>query len=108
MVPNSVPAGKSLWSVTLRDQADPEDVKKDLAHLLRVNPNRFKLLKEYRIPKALPVIESPRLGIPPEQTQITENIYLAGDYLTNSSIDGALRSGESAAEAVIETLELMA
>jgi phytoene dehydrogenase-like protein len=108
VVPNCAPAGKSLWSVTLREYATPEEVQRDLAHLLKVEASKIAFLKEYRIPKALPVVESPRLGIPPEQTQITENIYLAGDYLTNSSIDGALRSGESAAEAVIETLDLMA
>jgi phytoene dehydrogenase-like protein len=108
VVPNCAPAGMSLWSVTTRGEAKSEDVIRDLASLLKVESDKLKFLKEYRISKALPVVESPRLGIPPEQTQITENIYLAGDYLTNSSIDGALRSGESAANAIVETLELMA
>jgi len=32
---------------------------------------------------------------------------LAGDYLTNASIDGAMRSGEIAAMAVSETLDVL-
>ncbi|MFN2429879.1 MAG: NAD(P)/FAD-dependent oxidoreductase [Cryomorphaceae bacterium] len=106
--PSTAPKGFSLWSVTARRYEEDETaVAKDLASLIGCSPRDFTHLKSYHIGKALPVIESPVFDLPPEQTQMTSNIYLAGDYLVNASIDGALRSGYRAAEAVTETLDLV-
>jgi phytoene dehydrogenase-like protein len=100
------PRGKSLWCVTLRDSKSAEhSVLKNLSELINCAPQDLLHLKTYEIAQALPVIEAPMFDLPPEQTQITSHVHLAGDYLVNASIDGALRSGWSAAEAVAETLE---
>ncbi|HKL02611.1 MAG TPA: NAD(P)/FAD-dependent oxidoreductase [Cryomorphaceae bacterium] len=106
--PSVAPKGFSLWSVTTRRFREKEaNVKRDLANLIGCAPDQLVHIKSYHIEKALPQIQSPVLDLPPEQTQLTSNIYLAGDYLVNASIDGALRSGCSAAEAVTETLDIV-
>lgn len=102
--PDSAPDGKSLWSVTLRNGADRENVERDLSNLIKSKD--LSLIKTFEIDQALPVVERPKLTVPPEQTQLTEHIHIAGDYLTNASLDGAMRAGEAAALAVSETLEV--
>ena len=107
VVPNCAPSDRSLWSVTLREEQKEGEVKRDLAAILKVEPSRFEFLKSYHIKHALPKVDIPTLDLPAEQTQISQHVHLAGDYLTNASIDGAMRAGESAAKAVTETLELI-
>ncbi len=103
------PKGRSLWSVSLRQnsKAQPAAVSAQLAELIGANASDLTPLKSYEIKKALPILENPTFDIPAEQSQIASHIYLAGDYLLNASIEGALRSGYRAAEACIETLELV-
>lgn len=107
VVSKCAPDDKSLWSVTVRKSQSVEEVKKDLSDLLRIHEHQLEFLQKYDIEHALPVVDNPLLEIPAEQTQVTEHIYLAGDFLTNASIDGAMRSGEKAAQAVIETLNFL-
>jgi len=107
VVPKCAPSDRSLWSVTLRGTQEPEEVKSDLAELLHVKADQLHFIKQYKIPHALPRVDSPALTLPPEQSMLTEHIHLAGDYLTNASIDGAMRSGEIAAMAVSETLDVL-
>ncbi|MCZ4409972.1 FAD-dependent oxidoreductase [Cryomorphaceae bacterium 1068] len=107
VVPQSAPPNRSLWSVTVRGNESPQVVKTDLAKNLNIDESQLEFLKEYKIKQALPTVDRPALSIPAEQTQITEHIHLAGDYLTNASIDGAMRAGENAAKAITETLEVI-
>lgn len=107
VVPQSAPSDRSLWSVTVRGPQKPSEVQRDLASLLNVQSSQLHFLKQYDIPYALPRVLSPALTLPPEQSMVTDHIHLAGDYLTNASIDGAMRSGEIAALAVSETLHLV-
>ena len=108
VVPNCAPSDKSLWSVTVRGNQTQQEVRQDLMDLLKVKEQQLRFLKEYNIKYALPKVDSPALSLPAEQTQVTQHVHLAGDYLTNASIDGAMRAGESAARAITETLEVMA
>lgn len=108
VVPDSCPENRSLWSVTVRGEPMFDEVQRDLAALLGVEKSKLKFLREYRIAHALPKVAKPTLTLSPESTALTERIHLAGDYLTNASIDGAMRAGENAAMAVTETLEVMA
>jgi len=101
------PDGKSLWSITTRKLDDkPDDVASRLAKILETDKNNLSFLRSYKISKALPILELPKYNIAPEQTQLTKKIHLAGDYLLNGSIEGALLSGKNAATAVKEMLEL--
>ena len=101
------PEGRSLWSVTTRQlDNNPQEVRQRLSEILNADEQDFEFIKSYQIHDALPIIKSPKYDIASEQTQLTSNIYLAGDYLLNGSIEGALLSGKNAALAVKETLEL--
>ncbi len=99
--PGCAPSGKSLWSVTVRDGVESTNkaVGHSLSELLKVPSNSLQHLKSYRIPGALPVVETPRYDLNADETRFNSHIFLAGDYLLNGSIEAALRSGERAAEA---------
>lgn len=58
----------------------------------------WQLLRTDRIPRALPRQHTPDLQERPAAT-LDDGLYLAGDHVTDASIDGALRSGRHAAEA---------
>jgi len=105
--PSYAPKGKSLWSITLREEKyDVESVQNRLAEIIDCKPADLNFLSEYRIGKALPILEAPKYKVAEEQSQLTEKLYLAGDYLLNASIEGAMISGKLAATAVSETLDL--
>ena len=62
-------------------------------------PKDLQLIKEYHIPRSLP-------GFPPNHIrsnflQISDELFIAGDYLCGPSQNGALLSGRLAAEAAI-------
>ena len=59
----------------------------------------WRLLRTDRILRALPRQHTPDLHSRPS-TQLDDGVYLAGDHVTDASIDGAVRSGLRAAEAV--------
>lgn len=65
---------------------------------------KAKFLKHYRISKALPKLDTLRYDCAPSETQIKENVFLAGDYLLNGSLNAAMISGERAAQGVLEKL----
>ncbi len=103
--PSYAPKGKSLWSVTVREKSEPDttEVLDALASLIGAAATDLKHLKTYKIPRALPVVGSPQHHISSSQTQISPHIHLAGDYMLHASIEGALRSGVLAADAVCDT-----
>lgn len=106
IIPLCTPPDRSLWSVTTRREVHAEKVKRDLADLIGIETNSLQFLKSYQIAHALPLVVRPALTLSPEETGVTAHIHLAGDYLTNASIDGAMRAGINAAVAVTEAPEL--
>lgn len=77
-----------------------EQVKKELKEICDIEP--VKLLKHYKISQALPDILDMNYQIPHTETKLKDNIFLAGDVLSNGSLNAAMLNGESAAKAVIE------
>lgn len=77
-----------------------EKVKNELENLCGIKVIKF--LKHYKIPKALPDIIDLNYQIPHTETKIKDCIFLAGDILSNGSLNAAMLNGESAAKAVIE------
>ena len=75
----------------------------ELADKLGVMPIKF--LKYYSIPKALPVMQSVSYMLPASETQLKDAIFLAGDHLSNGSLNAAMLNGESAAKAVVAKIE---
>jgi len=78
-------------------------IKEDLEKFCGIITERY--LKHYRIIKALPKLSDIRYSLMPSETRITENIFLAGDYLLNGSLNAAMISGEMAAKGVLEVIE---
>lgn len=99
---------KKVISVTVVDHLDlPEDVllrgiHKEMKEYCGVNIKR--LLKSYHIGQALPKLERTDYDIDPEETQLTDKIFIAGDVCLNGSMNAAMLSGQRAAEGVIEHL----
>jgi len=77
-----------------------KQVKKELKEICDIEP--VKLLKHYKISQALPDILDVNYKIPHTETKLKDNIFLAGDVLSNGSLNAAMLNGESAAKAVIE------
>ncbi len=102
VAPSYAPKGKSLWSVTLREDSNTSEkaVNKSLSKLIGASEGALTLLKTYHIPQALPVILQPKKDMVAAQSFVGGSIYTAGDHLLNASIEGALRSGIRAGEAV--------
>ncbi|MEM7390929.1 MAG: NAD(P)/FAD-dependent oxidoreductase [Verrucomicrobiota bacterium] len=104
--PSCAPPGRSLVSVTvlgddiMLDALDPE-VKKELTTWFGPTVDHWRHLRTYSIPYALPD-QSPGVLEPLQRpTRTDKGLYVCGDHLDHTSIQGALESGRRAAKAVI-------
>ncbi|WP_282056016.1 NAD(P)/FAD-dependent oxidoreductase [Maribacter luteus] len=61
-------------------------------------------LKKFTIPKALPDLIGLNYGLSPSETQLTSEIFLAGDTLLNGSLNAAMISGEAAAKGLMDVI----
>ena len=77
-----------------------ERVKKELKDICDIEV--VNLLKHYKIAQALPDILDVNYQMPHTETKLKDNIFLAGDVLSNGSLNAAMLNGESAAKALIE------
>jgi len=96
----------SVTVVKSHDLSEEELIKRveaDLKTYCGINTKRH--LKTYHIRKALPDLEHLQYEISPTETQLKTNMYLAGDYLLNGSLNAAMLSGERAAQGLIMSLE---
>lgn len=75
-------------------------VKKELYEICEIEVT--KLLKHYKIPKALPQVQDLNYQMPHTETKLKDGIFLAGDILSNGSLNAAMLNGESAAKALLE------
>lgn len=101
--------GKALLSVSVieTDLGEKELIKAvqtELELLSRINAEFFKFVKSYYINYAIPTVEDMKYSVPFTETKISDHVFLAGDYLLNGSINAAMTSGRTAAEAVIHSL----
>lgn len=109
--PRSAPDGEHLVSVTINGDHPAADdelqamVKSEAEHLL---PHRgveeWRFLQAYRIPFAQFDQPAHFRSHLPSATPGRDGLYLAGEYIEHSSIDGALSSGLHCAEMVAEDL----
>ncbi len=99
---------KEVLSVTIVDNHNLsnevliERVKKELKEHCGIGSCKF--IKQYSIPKALPILNDLQYEMLPSETRLTTGIFLAGDTQLNGSLNAAMISGERAALGVIETL----
>jgi protoporphyrinogen oxidase len=98
--------GRSLLSVSVLESVLTEKelikaVQIELEGISGIKAEYFKFVKAYSIPYALPNLDDLKYSIPMTECKITDHVYLAGDFLLNGSINAAMTSGRTAAEAVI-------
>ena len=100
-VPGYAPPGRSLVSVSVLGSSEPD--LEAIGHQLRgwfgSAVSGWRHLRTYRIPRALPAY--PVGGFEPLPTRLAAGLYACGDHREHPSLNGALRSGRLAAEAVL-------
>lgn len=77
-------------------------VKKELKQITGIEVN--ELVKHYHISKALPEMQSINYALRKTETQLKESMFMAGDYLSNGSLNAAMLNGEAAGKAVSEKI----
>lgn len=103
------PPGRSLISVTcLGSHGDAAALRAGALEQLRGwfgdQVNRWRHLRTYDIPYALPAQPVGALEPPRRPVRVAEGLYVCGDHLDQASIDGAMVSGRRAAEAVLAAM----
>jgi len=90
------PSGQSLISSTTIAHASESEVRRHLALLWGASTADWRFIAKYEIHSALPLFAPGAQNI--KSSRISENIYIAGDYLTAPSQNGAMLSGRLAAQ----------
>ena len=78
------------------------EVRDQLAGWFGPAVNRWRHLRTYRIPYALPRQVPPALSMPERPVRWQPGVYVCGDHRDNASIQGAMVSGRRAAEALLK------
>lgn len=99
LAPSYAPAGKTLLSSTTVEFASESEVRRHLALLWGADSSDWSLIAKYEIPKSLPIFAPSAQGV--TSAKISNNIYVAGDYRSTPSQNGALLSGRLAAEELL-------
>lgn len=109
VAPSYAPPGASLVSVSvLEDAAGADDASLEAALRVQLGEwfgaavRRWRHLRTYKIKRALPAQPSVSLATHDRTRTSQPKVYACGDYLDTASINGALRAGRLAAEAVAE------
>ncbi|MDR4468053.1 MAG: FAD-dependent oxidoreductase [Nitrospira sp.] len=104
--PSYAPAGRALISVTATEQLGahddfPEAVRLSLQSWFGSQVDEWRHLRTDHIRHALPPIAllSPHNLTAP--ARVADGLYICGDYRESGTLDGALRSGRKAAEAIL-------
>ena len=84
----------------LSDEALLARVQQELQQECQISGLSF--LKRYDIPQALPDLARLQYNTAPTATQLTDQIFLAGDVRLNGSLNAAMLAGEAAALGVVE------
>lgn len=108
--PDYAPADQSLVSATVI--GDPSESDDELVEAIRRQAGEWfgpdvaawRLLRVCRIPYALPNQTPPHYGTIEKSTRARQRVFVCGDRYDTASINGAMRSGKRAAEAVLREL----
>ena len=98
-------SGKTILSVTTLKQSAKSD--QEIIELVTeeviayTKAKEVKYIQHFRIKQALPSMQNLKMTAPAKETKAMDNVFLAGDYLLNGSLNAAMESGRLAAEALI-------
>jgi phytoene dehydrogenase-like protein len=97
--------GKQILSATVvvPYEGSPEELRLQVEkEILRYSGcTKVTFIHTFHIPQALPDADQLRMDAEPSESEVLPNVYLAGDYLFNGSLNAAMQSGRLAAEAII-------
>lgn len=97
------PSGKHLISSSTLDINSTSnreyEVRAHLAHIYKVDTSNFELVDVFEISKALPISNVPLDVL--TDVEVRPNLFVAGDAFTSPSINGAIESGQKAANSII-------
>lgn len=105
--PSYAPPGQALISATVLEPTNGDDAALDREARLQLTRwfgastvQSWRTLRVARVPFSLPK-QVPRPDVVKDAVRIADAVYACGDYLETPSINGALRSGRRAAEALL-------
>lgn len=93
----------SITTLNFRDRSQAEvvsEIENEIRIYFGVKESTF--IHAFTIEQALPDLQHLRMSAEPSSSQLTENIFLAGDVLYNGSLNAAMESGRLAALGLIE------
>jgi hypothetical protein len=99
LAPTYAPAGKTLLSSTTVEFASESEVRRHLALIWGAQSSEWSLIAKYEIPKSLPIFAPGAQHV--TSAKVAKNVYVAGDYRSAPSQNGALLSGRLAAEELL-------
>ena len=98
--------GKNILSVTSlvqRKTSEKEMIEAITAEIRQyTSATEVNYIHHYNIEQALPDIQNLKLTIPHKETEVLENVFIAGDSLLNGSLNAAMESGRLAAKGILE------
>jgi hypothetical protein len=95
VVSQYAPEDKTLISSTAISSITDEQALNEIAKFWGIAPSDFELIKRFDIRNSLPVFKPGKNGV--TSARINDELFIAGDYLTAGSQNGALLSGRLAA-----------
>ena len=103
LIPSAAPAGRALISVTCLGAERPDEaaVRAQLAGWFGGQVEEWRLIDARHIPHALPRQAVGDLNPFERSVRVERGLLVCGDHRDQSSIQGALRSGRRAAEAIL-------
>ena len=106
--PSYAPPGKALISISILGNPSGGDdelerqVRRQLVMWFGDAARRWRHLRTYRVPYALPEQAPPFLSPPERPLKLQDGLYVCGDHRRTASINGAMASGRHAAELVLQ------
>ena len=104
------PPGQHLVSasvvgdVALSDEEIDAAARDQLSGWFGGEVSGWRLLDVVRVPRSQPMQSPGDLSPPQRPVRLGSNLYVCGDHVETSSIEGAMRSGERAAEALLAVI----
>lgn len=111
VAPEYAPPGQSLVSVSVVEPSGEAEtlearVREQLAEWFGAAVTKWRHLRTYAIPHALPAQTPEAFSEPHRQVRLSPGLYVCGDYRENASIEGAMVSGRRAAEALLRDRDI--
>jgi phytoene dehydrogenase-like protein len=102
VAPSYAPKGASLLSASVLGNATELQVREHLQQWFGAQVKRWVHLRTYDIPYAQP--DQSHVPVREKPVRIRPGLYVCGDHVENSSLNGAILSGQRAAEALLSDL----